>query len=293
MKKLIETRLAVIVFACVGLVALALLSAVLRDFSFQPTEPFSFNYFGGLPALPQSGTGLKTPIWKFILFGFLLLAIFATVMVLLDAEARKRVLLKIFRFAMTMLAIWMLMNYAYERGSLQQLLNLVPANGAGQSSPGQTSTPEYVPPQISPWLVLAVSFAIGLALILLGWFIYSRRSKPRLFNPVDEIAGIAREALTGLQPDRDWREWNEAIVRAYLRMSEVVTAERGLIRQPATTPTEFARRMARSGLPAEAVVTLTHLFEGVRYGAKNASMQDRDQAAAALSAILRACGVNQ
>jgi len=79
-------------------------------------------------------------------------------------------------------------------------------------------------------------------------------------------------------------------VQAYIRMNEVVVAERGLIRQPGSTPSEFAHRMERIGLPAEAVRALTGLFEGVRYGAKTSSPAERDLAAAALKAILHHCG---
>ena len=290
MKRLLEPKLTVVLMACGGLLALALLSAVLRDLTFQPSEPFSLNLFGSLPGAGQAGTPLEIPSWKFLLFGILLVLVFVALLMLVDADARKRILLSLFRMVMTLLGIWLLLNYAYQHGDLQRLLNLVPAGGAGAATTSQTSMLEYVAPQISPWLVLAVSFGVGLALILLGWYIYSRRPKAPGSRVVDEIAGIARDALNGLQPGHDW---DDAIVRAYIRMNEVVTAERGLIRQPATTPSEFARRMERAGLPGEAVHALTRLFEGIRYGAKSASLPERDLAAAALSAILHACGVNQ
>ncbi len=289
MKKYLESRYVIVLLACGGLTALFLLSATLRDFSFQPSQPFSINLFGSGPALGGGDAGLEIPLWKFILFGVLLVTLFVVLMILMDAEARKRVLLKTFRFLMTMVALWMIMNYAYERGSLQQLMNLIPTEGGAAASATQTVMPEYIAPQISPWVVLAVSFGVGLVLVLLGWFFYTLRPKARGSYAMDEIAGIAREALKNLEPGHDW---DEAIVRAYIRMSEVVTAERGLIRQPATTPSEYARRMERSGLPNEAVNTLTRLFEGVRYGGNRSSLAERDQAAAALSAILHACGVN-
>lgn len=251
MKRLFEPKLTIVLIACGGLLALTLLSAVLRDLTFQPSEPFSFKLFGSLPGVGQAGTPLEIPSWKFLLFGVLLVLVFVALLMLVDADARKRILLSLFRMVMTLLGIWLLLNYAYQHGDLQRLLNLVPAGGAGAATTSQTSMLEYVAPQISPWLVLAVSFGVGLALILLGWYIYSRRPKAPGSRVVDEIAGIARDALNGLQPGHDW---DDAIVRAYMRMSEVVTAERGLIRQAATTPSEFARRMERAGLPASVTV---------------------------------------
>ena len=80
-------------------------------------------------------------------------------------------------------------------------------------------------------------------------------------------------------------------MRAYVRMNEAVSSARGLVRQPAATPSEFSARMEQAGLPGEAARALTGLFEQVRYGGQSASPQDRDLAAAALNAILRACGV--
>jgi hypothetical protein len=124
---------------------------------------------------------------------------------------------------------------------------------------------------------------------LIGWFIYTRRPKLGQALSMAEIAGIAREAREGLQEGQDW---DDAIVRCYVRMNEIVTQERGLVRQLGNTPAEFALRMERAGLPGEAVRTLTRLFEGVRYGGKTTSPAERDLAAAALSAILHYCGVN-
>lgn len=289
MKRLLETKLSIVLLACSGLIALALLSSVLRDFTFQPSQPFSLNLFGGGSPLIQAGPSLEIPFWKYVFFASLLLVICVLIIVLADAETRKRLLLKLFRIIMMGIAVFMLINYAYERGSLRQLIFPSLGAGGGTTPATQMNIPAYVQPQISPWLVLAVSFGVVLVLILVGWFLYTRRPRPQTAHTLEEIAGIAREALSGLQSGGDW---DEAIVRAYIRMSDVVTSERGLIRQPATTPSEFARRMEHAGLPTEAVHSLTRLFEAARYGAKRASPADRDLAAAALSAILHACGVN-
>ncbi len=287
MKRLLASKVSVVLFALAGLIALALLSAALRDLSFRPPEPFSFN-FGGLPILSGPGSGLNIPVWRYFLFGGLLLLILVVVLFFLDPEVRKRLLLRLLRFALQMVALWLLVTYAYDHGSLKQLLNLLPA--AGGSAPAitaQAGVPVYIPPQINPWLVFAVSFGIGLGLVLAGWLVYARRHRSGARLVLADVAGIAREALTDLQPGHNW---DDAILRAYTRMHEVVVAERGLIRQPASTPGEFARRMERMGFPGEAVRALTGLFEGVRYGGKTSSQAERDLAASALSAILHYCG---
>jgi len=290
MKKLFGSKVFIVLLAFGGLIALLLLSAALRDFTFRTPEPFSLN-FGQhgpleLPAQPEEAL----PLWKLILFSSLLFFIFLILLLLLDPETRKLLLKKLFRFAITMLAIWIAIQYAYEHGSLKQTVDLLVGtaqNAAPQGS--QPGMPEYIPPQINPWLVFAVSFGIALVLVLVGWFIYTRRPKAGQPLSLDEIAGIAREARNGL---KDGGDWDNAIVRCYVRMNEVVTKERGLVRQLGSTPAEFALHLERSGLPGEAVRTLTRLFEGVRYGGKTTSPADRDLASAALSAILHYCGVN-
>jgi hypothetical protein len=289
MNRLLGSKIIIVLLAIGGLLALTLLAAALRDFSFRPAEPFSFNVGQLPPLLRPIGQGQELPGWKILLFGGLLLVVFVVLMLLLDPEIRKRLLRRLFRFFMTMLALWLAMNYAYEHGHLKLTLDLFLAGGPSASDTPATVFPEYVPPQINPWLVFAVSFGIALVLVLLAWLIYTRRPGAGRAFSMDEIAGIAREAQSGLQ---EGRNWDDAIVRCYVRMNEVVTQERGLVRQLGTTPAEFALRMERAGLPGEAVRTLTHLFENVRYGGQTTGPAERDLAAAALAAILHDCGVN-
>ena len=75
-------------------------------------------------------------------------------------------------------------------------------------------------------------------------------------------------------------------------MGEVVSARRGLQRADATTPREFAERLERAGLPADAVKRLTRLFEAVRYGSRLSDQSDVNEAVACLNSILQACGVS-
>jgi len=282
-------KISIGLFAIGGLVALALLAAELRNFTFREAEPFTLNL--GLTRGPAGGGDLAVsdiPLWKTILFISLVLLIFIVLLVLLNRELRKRLLLSMLRSALTLAAVWLVMKNAYRPGNLPQVDEAPPMASSTQLKIG-SQVLEYVPPHINPWLILGISFGIALVLVLAAWWFFSRRTRPGARRAIAEIAGIAREALNGLQPGADW---DEAIVRAYVRMDEVVSQQRGFIRQPGSTPSEFAQRMAREGLPGEAVRTLTGLFEGVRYGGRKSSQQERDLAAAALSAILHACGVN-
>jgi hypothetical protein len=287
MKRLLESKVTVALLAIAGLIALALLSAALRDLTFRPPVPFSFS-FGGLFAPGNVGPGMVLPRWKYFMFGGLVILILAVLMFFLDPELRKSMLYKLLRIGLSLAALWWVVTNLFDKNTMEQLLKLPGAGGAGAAAPNlETDLPAFVAPQINPWLVLGISFVVGLALVLVGWVLYKRRPLRGARQAMDEVAGIARDALNDLQPGHNW---DDAIVRAYIRMNEVVVAERGLMRTPGSTPSEFAQRMERIGLPAEAVRTLTGLFEGVRYGGRTSSLAERDLAASALAAIVHSCG---
>jgi hypothetical protein len=287
MRKFRESKISIIVAASAGLIALVLLSAALRELAFQPPVPFSFD-LSSLYGMVYPGSSMRVPPWKYFMFGGLLLLVLAVIMFFLDPDLRKQMLRKLLRFGLSLAAIWYLANNVLKKDSLAQLIKLGSAGGENTDAVVNGAVaPVYLPPQLNAWLVFAVSFLVGLALVLYGWMIYSRRLKLRASLVKQEMAGIAREALDDLQPGRNW---DDAIVRAYVRMNEVVSLDRGLSRQPGNTPSEFAVRMERIGLPVEAVRALTRLFEGVRYGGRSSNPGDRDLAAAALSAILHSCG---
>jgi hypothetical protein len=286
MKRFLEHKGSVILLAVIGLIALVLLSVALRDLSFRPPEPFSFN-FNGVYGSVNPGPGMQIPPWKFFLFSGLLLLILAVIMFFLDEELRKRILIRLLRFGLALAMIWFIATYIFDPSAFRQMFRLPSLAGAPDAATAaRAGAPVFTLPQINPWLVFAVSFAIGLGLVLVAWFTYTRRLKFRERLMREEVADIATDALTQLETGRNW---DDAIVQAYMRMNEVVVAARGLVRQPGSTPTEFAQRMERIGLPGEAVRTLTGLFEGVRYGSKVSSPAERDLAAAALNAILHYC----
>jgi hypothetical protein len=287
MRKLFDYKATVILLALGGLIGLGLLAAALREVEFRPAGPLPFS-FGEQEGPVQPQPVLRLPFVEVLVVVGLILFLIALVIALIDPKARKRLLLSILRFLLTLLALWFLMDFLGVGTNLgQEAPPGSPAEQAPAPSFVSDNQLQYTPPQVDPWILFFVSFVVALGIVVLAWWIVSHRSKARKLFGYDEIAEIARQSLTGLQ---DGYDWNDAIIRAYVRMSEAVTAERGLIRQPGTTPTEFAVRMERAGLPGEAARTLTRLFEQVRYGGVASGPQERDLAAAALSAILRACG---
>jgi hypothetical protein len=73
-------------------------------------------------------------------------------------------------------------------------------------------------------------------------------------------------------------------------MSDVIAKRQGLQRAHAMTPSEFATRLTRAGLPRDPIETLTGLFESVRYGKRPAGQMEINQAINSLKSILAYCG---
>jgi hypothetical protein len=76
-------------------------------------------------------------------------------------------------------------------------------------------------------------------------------------------------------------------------MSNVVNSKRGLQREHAMTPAEFASRLERAGLPREPVDRLTRLFESTRYGSHKSGTPEITEAVTCLTSILKYCGEAQ
>jgi hypothetical protein len=86
------------------------------------------------------------------------------------------------------------------------------------------------------------------------------------------------------------KDWDDTVIRCYARMSEALDKGRGLHRQQAMTPQEFASRLEQAGLPSEPIRRLTNLFEKARYGGRKSSREDVNEAVTCLNAILHAVG---
>ena len=286
MKKLLENKAVILFLAAAGLASLILLAAGLRNMQFQPAQPLGIN-LGSTPTGVMAGTILDMPMWFYMLMAAVMLLVLFVSFLVMDPKMRRQVSRGMFRFLISMAVLaWVMQNAAKNRKDAG--LSNLPLASAGSSLAGSGSSgPVYAPPVISPWLILGVSFLIAALLLLAGWLIYKRWSKKKPYHPLVEIAGIARKTIDDLA---DGGNWDNAIVQCYVRMSQVVTAQRGLIRQIGTTPSEFAARMERAGLPGEAVRVLTRLFEQARYGGATSSVEDRNLAVSALNAILYACG---
>ncbi len=279
-----------LLLSLVVVAALIVLASSLHDVRFQPGRPLSMESESANPILlPTLQVPSTTPLWKILLFWALAVINLVMFFWLLPPEVRKRLLRQVLRIAVGFLALLLALKY--------QLIKLPeiggePAVGPGPVGSGPAAGSEayaFHPPQMSPWMVYLASLAAILFVFLVLVLIYRRWIRPRLrrASPLGAIADIAHASLRELATGRNW---GDVIIECYANMNSAVSARRGLLRPDSATPREFAERLTRAGLPADAVTRLTGLFESVRYGGHAGSEADIRAATDCLNTIIGACG---
>jgi hypothetical protein len=282
-----------LLFCFIILAAILLLATSLHDVHFQPGRSLVSPETTNSQVLIQAQETLpNTPLWKILLFWLAFTINLFLFFYLLPPELRKKILRQMISFSLGILILFIALRYR-----LIQLPTLGgnPAKTAGQAPSGLNSDslpPAFQPPSITPWMTYLISLGVFLGLLILTWIAYRwwERAQARRHTSLYDIAGIARLSLDDLAAGRDW---GDVIIQAYARMNAVVSDKRGLQRQKAATPREYALRLETEGLPAVAVNRLTRLFESVRYGARESNQADINEAVACLNSILQACGMPQ
>lgn len=232
----------------------------------------------------------SVPMWKHIVFWVGIFFIVLLLTALLPPELRKKLLWSVVRLALFALAVFYIVQHRQAFGILSSE-SAAFGEGISVPAPETIAPPVFTPPDLPPMLTYFISVAVLLVTFGLLWFFGRKFASMRTPRPADasleDIAAAARQSLDELSAGGDWED---AIIRCYARMSEVVSRRRGLIRDSAMTPDEFASYLTRSGIPSDSVRRLTRLFESVRYGARSAGDRERDEASACLTDILRYCG---
>jgi hypothetical protein len=271
-----------------AIAAIVLLSGGLSDLEFSPGERFSLKpKETPLPGAPPPSSesrgfaGLDERLSSIIGIVVIVLLPVSALYLILSPEARKKV------FGMLMYTVWILVIYYLMYRFLQQnnLLELLPGLGrpptADPTVPGTEFVPD--PPQ---WISFVLSLGLILLLFASGTFIWWRTRSPKKTHRVEDLAKEAHRTLREL---RDGADLQNAIMRCYLRMGQIVGQKRGIQRQDAMTPREFEGQLEAIGIPGESVQRLTRLFERVRYGAKPTNPAQEEEAIACLTAIIQAC----
>jgi hypothetical protein len=295
MSRIFREKRFILLLAIIMLVTLPLLAAGLRNLQFSEGYPL-----GILQSIPTQNYAsdlvtqfVSVPLWKQAVFWILVMVLVVLMASLLSPELRKRFFRAILSLVLTLFTLSYLLDH-----NLINLPEVQPASSGAAGAELQNQgdlplLPVFSPPDIPGWVNYLISLGVVLVFlggtwVLLRWWQRLNRHYPPP-DTLKNFASIARSSLRDLTTGGDWAD---AITNCYVRMSEVVNRTRGLYRQEAMTPAEFAFRLERAGLPGEPVRRLTRLFEAVRYGARKPAQNEINEAVSCLNAILQYCGEN-
>lgn len=169
----------------------------------------------------------------------------------------------------------------------------VPPEAVEEEVPVNDPTPAPTPsiiqeaPQETPsWFATIFNIAITLILVTAVAFAIRQVWPRQIDYSFMELSRDAEQALADITSGGDF---NNAILRCYHDMSHTINEFRGVNRSHATTPREFEETLIRLGLPEEPVITLTRLFETVRYSANEMPPEAEEEAINSLTAVIAAC----
>jgi hypothetical protein len=286
MKNFFGGKTSFLILGILAILAIMYLIASLGGLEFQPARPF-------LHAQESEAIApAELPAWNGI--GFVVVFFIAFLVILfflLPPDQRKRFLLGILGFASAGLIIFLVIFRLFPEKSVVQQPPVPTDEFYRTHVPGPTETFEpmitpsvFTPPQISS----LTSYLVALGILLVGvvgwvWLVWRKRKADA---PLEVFAEIARSALGDIEAGRDW---GDTILNSYYRMNQAVADWRGIHRQTGMTPAEFAAYLVSTHLPPQAVVSLTNLFERVRYGNKRSDPADIQEAVDCLTAIVEYC----
>jgi hypothetical protein len=278
-------KILVVILGGISLLVLIYLIASLGGLILQPAKPFAY-----IENSKDISIALR-PNWNGLIYIFyIVVALLVVLFFLLPPDQKKRLLIGLARFAIIGLVIYLIFSQLGSGGTpgprpepTDQFYRMKTPGPSATPAPGVTPA-VYTPPGIPLW----TSYLAGLLILVViaggwGWMAW-RGSRKKA--PYQSLAEIARSALSEID---DGKDWGDAILNAYHRMTNAVAHWRGIHRQAAMTPAEFAAFLTSAQLPGEAVRRLTSLFEQVRYGSKSSTQADIKEAVKCLTAIMNYC----
>jgi hypothetical protein len=297
MKKFFEKKY-VLILGLVSILLLVLLVSGMGGQVFKQVVPIAIeheNVTGGGSWVPP-----QIPYLAIIL---VFAALMITIYNLLPKDQRRRYLLGLLGFLVVGLLILFFISRSTTFGDLPQ-----PSPGlATRATPIVTDLPEtplpdvtspvytppvipdatppvYTPPVIPAWTSFLVALAVFIPVGIGIWWLTFRRSHPDA--PYDEISEIAQDALDDVDAGKDW---GDTVLNCYYQMTRAVKGQRGFEWSGYLTPSEFVSVLEQLRLPGDPLRRLTTLFERVRYGGKQSTQKDIDEAVGCLTEIIEAC----
>ncbi len=287
MKSLFSGRVWIILLVFAALVGLVVLASGLNGMKFDAPNMVKLDNFFRLrdSSLPEDTD--HNPWLRYLVIG-MFIVLFLVMLGPVRPQTSKSLLMQLVRlFAFTVIAMVIMSRFARNNPMFSE-------EGQADAGTGEIGTqlPSLTPPVVTPqwefWITALVAVVIGvIAIVIFNRYI------DRFFQPktnLQEIADIARSALDDLSKNKESRN---VIIRSYTRMNAAVNQYRGIAREEAMTPSEFASYLEKEGLPGEAINGLTRVFEKVRYGGQSVSAEEIKEAKQCLTSILKACEAKQ
>lgn len=270
-----------------ALVGLIVLASGLNGMKFDAPNMVKLDNFFMLrdSSLPEDTE--HNPWLRYLVIG-MIIVLFLVMLGPIRPQSSKSLVMQLVRlFAFTVIAMVVMSRFARNNPMFSE---------EGQAEVGTqelgTQLPTLSQPEVTPqwefWITALVAVVLGVVAIVIF-----NRYIDRWFQPktnLAEIADIARSALDDLSKNRESRN---VIIRSYTRMNAAVNQYRGIAREEAMTPSEFASHLEKEGLPGEAINGLTRVFEKVRYGGQSVSAEEVKEAKQCLTSILKACEAKQ
>ena len=281
-------ELRIFLWVALAFCALVILISGLSDLRMSPGEGFTLEAVG-----PDSVEYYNLPGGYFILLVirviYMLAMILAPILIIISLFSKKMRawLIKLLFRALIIAAGVLALVYIIQR-LFREEYSFPEGEAMSAPNPPYPAPPVIFnarPPQWITWLIIFILVIIITSIAgLIIWFIW-RRTHPKEL-PLARIGREAGQALADLQVGLDLRD---IVIRCYYEMGKVLNEERGIRRNTAMTPQEFAFELEKQGLPGGPVRQLTGLFEDVRYGNKTPGEREQQLATSSLSAIIAAC----
>jgi len=276
-----------LIWMALGVLALVIIAGGLGSFTFQAGKNFSrplADVTATVPAAVESGADSNAifTIMRGILAVALLLLPISLIYSLFSKAGRRRLLTNLI-----LLIMFALLASQIKQAEKRQAETAAPELNSA-SRPVEGAGGLLPPPPPSPSNEFVMITSIGLVVVALALAVWLGRNLlfKRQVPPLAKIALEAERARTSLAGGGSVED---AVVRAYRQMSLIVAEARKLQRSQAMTAREFEAYLAKAGLPAGPVQSLTRLFEEVRYGGLEAGASERQAAIDSLTAIAAAC----
>jgi hypothetical protein len=278
-----------LVLLCVVGVLILILGMSLPTLVLSPGQPFSLGQsqpqaFGTDGLLP-GGSAILLLFRGLLALGLILFPVYILYS-LMTKQGRQRLIADLIVLALLLLLASFLQKLPVKDNGQQQQ----PAGIAGQSTNEGAGLPESIfvatPPMWLTPVVIVIGSILTVVIIFTGIQVFQRL--PKTENPLDDLAKEAQNAIEALNLGGDLRI---TVINCYREMTRIVKQQKGIERETTMTVREFEDYLVGSGLPKEAIQTLSRLFEQVRYGGALADAHQEELALSCLTDIVNACKV--